>query len=120
VTVKGLYGDGEEELAVDSEQLGVMFAIVTGAAGGAWSLGRAWTKKAIAVGERAEAERGKEREVSELRKSHEKFGERLEGIGKDVTAIATDLKVLTGRLDERERERARRDTLGIPVRSDGE
>jgi hypothetical protein len=103
---------------VNWAQLSIVLGILGAVSGGAWKLGTAWTKKAMALGEKAEAERGKEREIAELRKSHEKFGERLEVIVKEVAGVAKGLEILTVRLDER--EKARRDTQGIPVRSDAE
>lgn len=99
-------------------QFSIVLGIVSVLSGALWKAASAWTKKAIAIGERAAAEREKEREITELRKSHEKLGERLEIMGKEVVEVKTGLGLLTARIDER--ERARRDTLGIPVRSDGE
>lgn len=99
-------------------QFSIVLGIAATLSAGLWKAASAWTKKAMSLGEKAEAERGKEREISELRKSHEKFGERLETIIKDVAGVSKGLELLEARLDER--ERARRDTRGIPVRSDGE
>jgi hypothetical protein len=83
-----------------------------------WRAASAWTKKAIAMGERAEAEKRKEEQVTELRRSHEKFMERFGAFEKEVAGVAKHLEILSARIDER--EKLRRDTLGIPVRSDGE
>lgn len=96
---------------MDWSQLGTLGGVAAGVGGAAWQLGKAWTKKAIAIGEKAEAERAKEKEVAELRRSHEKFMERMEKSEGRILAVEV-------RMDERERHR--RDTQGIPVRSDGE
>jgi hypothetical protein len=103
---------------VDWQQLGEVLGVAGAAAGGAWKLGSTWTKKAIAIGEKAAAEREKEKEITELRASHAKFMERFEGLVKEVTGMRTEISVLSTKVEER--ERARRDTHGIPVRSDGE
>ena len=102
-------------------QLSIQIGIAGALAGAIWKAASAWTKKAIALGEKAEAEREKERQVSELRKSHANFMERVETLGKEVAAVQKGLEILSARIDERERERTRRDTRGIPMPSgDGE
>jgi len=98
---------------VDLSTLGTLGGVCTVFAGGAWKLATAWTKKAIAIGEKAEAERAAARELAELRVTFAKFMERMQ-------AAEMAIKMLETRMEERERAQHRRDTLGIPVRSDVE
>lgn len=97
-------------------QLSILLGIFATVGGLLWRAGSTWTKKAIALGERAEAEKSKEKEIIELRKSHDKFMERVAGIEKELSGVASKLEVLSARVDERERNR--RDTQGIPLRRD--
>ena len=72
----------------------------------------------MAIGAAEEAERAKTREVSELRQSFANFMARMSEAEKVAGVLRRDIDVLGARVDERERHR--RDTQGIPVRSDGE
>lgn len=101
-------------------QLSIQIGILGALAGAIWKAASAWTKKAIALGEKAEAERQKESQVIELRNSHANFMKRVGEFEKEVAGVRKELEILTARIDERERERARRDTRGIPVTSGGE
>lgn len=94
-------------------QVGTVAGVCVTVGGVAWQLGKAWTKKAIAIGEKAEAERGKEKEVAELRRSHAEFMKRMEGVEGKVREVEV-------RMDERERRYRRDTTQGIVVRSNDE
>jgi hypothetical protein len=103
---------------VNWTQLSIALGIVGALGGALWKLAAAWTKKAIAIGANEEAERAKVKEVAELRQSFANFMARMSDAEKVSVLLRRDLDVLVTKVDER--ERARRDTQGIPVRSDGE
>lgn len=91
--------------------VGTVIGVVSFVGGVAWKLGGIWTKQAIAAGERHKSEEETQRQLADLKLSHEKFMGRHEDLVKVVARLEVRVE---------ERERARRDTLGIPVRSDGE
>ena len=86
--------------------------IVGGLAGGAgavYKLAAAWTKKAIALGQKAEAEREAATQLAELRASFARFMERMQDAEKRLDRLE---------IRAEERDRARRDTRGVPIPSE--
>ena len=101
---------------MDWATVGTVAGIAAGVGGGAWKLGAVWMKQAIASAEKAAAERATQKEVVELRASHAIFMGRMQSAETEHLMLKSEVEVLKARIEERERER--RDTRGIPIRTE--